>query len=115
MRRAVERCNCLVDVARDGIEAMDKINRHADPQFPDYQIVFLDIGLPRMDGVGVLRYIKTMAAPLHVVLVTGSATKAQLDEAAKLGYFGFIEKPLESKGVAEIFQKHKIPHFDPGI
>ena len=42
-----------VDVARDGIEALEKIRAG------HYDVIFLDLMMPRVDGMGVLRYLKS--------------------------------------------------------
>jgi two-component system nitrogen regulation response regulator NtrX len=63
-------------------------------------LVFLDIKMPGMDGLEVLRQIKTVDESLPVVMISGHGTVATAVESTKLGAIDFIEKPLSSERVA---------------
>src|SRR6185295_20398030 len=58
--------------------------------------VFLDIKMPNMDGMEVLRQIKAQDATLPVVMISGHGDVRTAFEASKLGAFDFLEKPPES-------------------
>jgi two-component system nitrogen regulation response regulator NtrX len=62
-------------------------------------MVFLDIKMPGMDGLETLGRIKSAAADLPVVMISGHGTVATAVEATKLGAFDFIEKPLATDRV----------------
>jgi DNA-binding response OmpR family regulator len=51
--KVLRRENFEVDVARDGIEALEKIRAS------HFDVIFLDLMMPRVDGKGVLRYLKS--------------------------------------------------------
>jgi len=55
--------------------------------------IILDIKLPNMNGVEVLRAIRVTDATLPVIVVSGHATPAQLAEARRLGVTEIIGKP----------------------
>lgn len=55
--------------------------------------VFLDIRLPKMSGIEVLRWIRSEDTSLPVVLITGNATPEDRVAAAALGVTEIIEKP----------------------
>ncbi len=74
----------------DGIQA---VRREA----PD--MVFLDIKMPGMDGLEVLRQLRDIHDTLPVVMISGHATISNAMEATRLGAFDFIEKPLGSERV----------------
>jgi DNA-binding response OmpR family regulator len=55
--------------------------------------VVLDIRLPRLTGVAVLRQIRATDPTLPVIIMTGLATPGEIDEARRLGVTEVIEKP----------------------
>jgi len=69
----------------------------AERENPD--VVFLDIKMPQMDGMEVLKRLKGEDPSPPVVMISGHADVATAFEASKLGAFDFIEKPLESDRV----------------
>jgi two-component system nitrogen regulation response regulator NtrX len=69
----------------------------AERENPD--LVFLDIKMPQMDGMEVLKRLKASDPSPAVVMISGHADVATAFEASKLGAFDFIEKPLESERV----------------
>ena len=56
--------------------------------------VFLDIVMPDLGGVEVLRRIREIQPPLPVIVITGHASSAQIEEAKRLGITDCIEKPF---------------------
>lgn len=78
----------VVDHARDGLEALEKIDRLR----PD--VVTLDLMMPHLDGLGVLEQLAEREDPPSVVVVSisGSATEAGV-EALQRGALTVIEKP----------------------
>jgi len=59
------------------------------------QIVFLDLMLPEMDGIEVLRRIRQVSPDLPVLMMSGQGTIRAAVDALKLGAFDFLEKPIE--------------------
>lgn len=90
-----------VVVARDGVEALDYLfatGRHAgrDPaQTP--AVVLLDLKLPRIDGLEVLRRIRAEARTrlLPVVVLTTSREQQDIHDAYSLGANSYIRKPVD--------------------
>ncbi len=74
--------------ARSGEEAI----RVFQQEEPD--VTLLDIWLPGMDGIEVLKRFKWMAPECQVIMISGHATISTAMTAVKLGAFDFIEKPL---------------------
>ncbi len=77
-----------VATARSGEEAIGVFQQEE----PD--ITLLDIWMPGMDGIEVLKRLKWIAPDCLVVMISGHATISTAMTAVKLGAFDFIEKPL---------------------
>jgi len=65
--------------------------------------VFLDVAMPEMSGIEVLRRIRARHPGLPVVLITGNAEATEIKEAEQLGISDVIEKPGILNGVTEVF------------
>ena len=63
----------------------------------DPDLIFLDIKMPLLDGMDVLRRLKEMDVAAPVVMLSGHGNVKTAVEATKLGAFDFIEKPPESE------------------
>jgi len=88
-----------VVVARDGVEALDYL--HGRGRFEGQPkgtpvVVFLDLKMPRMDGLEVLRHIR--ATPhlkqIPVVMLTSSREEKDLIQSYKLGINAYVVKPI---------------------
>ncbi len=90
--------NSLV-VARDGVEAIHYLFGSGDgrdlPALP--AVILLDLKLPRIDGLEVLRRIRADARTtlLPVVILTTSRERQDIHEAYRLGANSYIRKPVD--------------------
>jgi CheY-like chemotaxis protein len=89
-----------VIVTRDGEEALDYLYRRG--QYAMYQngnpvVVLLDIKMPKVDGLEVLRQIKADPAlqTIPVVILTSSREDKDLVESYKLGVNAYVVKPVD--------------------
>jgi two-component system response regulator len=87
-------------VVRDGAEALDwlfKGGKHADRQDPEPQIVLLDLKLPKVDGLEVLRLIRAdpRTALLPVVIMTSSKEESDVLRGYELRANSYIRKPVD--------------------
>jgi len=71
----------------------------------DFSLVLLDIRMPEIDGLAVLREIKEEEPQLEVIMVTASKDVASAVEAMKLGALDYITKPFEVKELQAIIEK----------
>ena len=78
-----------VDLAKDGFEAVEKAKKN------QYDLVLLDIKMPKMDGIEVLEELQKINPELPVVIITGHGTVDTAVEALKKGAYDFLEKPLD--------------------
>jgi UDP-3-O-[3-hydroxymyristoyl] N-acetylglucosamine deacetylase len=63
------------------------------------RLVLLDIWMPRADGIGLLKEIKSKEPELNVVMISGHGNIHTAVTATKFGAFDFIEKPLSLEGL----------------
>jgi two-component system chemotaxis response regulator CheB len=77
----------VVDIARDGLEALEKIQELR----PD--VITLDLVMPNLDGLGVLRALPAEGAPRVVVVSTSDAESGLGVEALQLGAVTVVHKP----------------------
>lgn len=96
--RALEKSRVAneVVVVRDGAEALDYLFGEDDRELP--QVVLLDLKLPKVDGIDVLRRIRRDARTRHlpVVVLTSSDEERDRYETYDLGVNSYIQKPVES-------------------
>jgi heterodisulfide reductase subunit A len=79
----------LVDMAESGAEALEKMGQNA------YHLMLLDIKMPGMDGVEVLKRAKEMHPALPVVMMTAYGTIETAVEAMKIGALDYLMKPFD--------------------
>lgn len=88
-----------VVVVRDGVEAMDYMYRqNAFAQRPEGNpaVILLDLKMPKLDGIEVIRKLKS-EPPLRsipIVVLTSSREERDLEEAYKLGVNAYVVKPV---------------------
>lgn len=89
-----------VEVVKDGVEALDYLyRRNAFAGRPEGHpcVVLLDIKLPRVDGIEVLRTLKSdqTMKMIPVVMMTSSREEKDLIESYRLGVNGYVVKPID--------------------
>jgi two-component system response regulator len=102
-RRALRKNNVLnpVVVARDGVEALDYLfarGSHAGRDIEDLpQLVLLDLKLPKIDGLEVLRALRAneVTSLLSVVVLTSSIEEQDLIRSYRLGANSYVRKPVD--------------------
>lgn len=96
----------VINVARDGEEALNIIFQGGEEDtgenVPD--LILLDLKLPKVDGLEVLRQIKgnTKTQLIPVVVLTSSREENDLVESYRLGVNSYIRKPLDFEKFVEV-------------
>src|SRR5688572_26909686 len=69
------------------------------------ELVLLDIWMPQVDGIGLLKEIKSQEPDIPVVMVSGHGNIHTAVTATKFGAFDFIEKPVTLDGLLLTVQR----------
>ncbi|MHA1792739.1 MAG: response regulator [Promethearchaeota archaeon] len=90
MRDICEFYNFRVSEARDGIEALEQIRK------TDYDIILLDVKMPRMNGIEVLKNIRNLDKLRDkVIIISAFIENDLLQELHQLGVRKILYKPIE--------------------
>lgn len=95
--------NYIVDLANDGVEALDKLEGQT------YDIMLIDVNMPRMNGIEATRLWRAMENSdnrLPIVGVTADATKETLEKCMAAGMNERVTKPVEAKSLIA-----KVKHY----
>jgi DNA-binding NtrC family response regulator len=97
--RILDGSDFLVEAAQDGREALRKVEENP------YDVIILDIMMPHMDGLEVLRRVKETHPNVDVIMVTGLSQIDTAVQAMKLGAFDYISKPFEPDELKLVVQR----------
>lgn len=100
-----------VDVAVDGMEAVDLYMDSIKNQNP-YDLLCLDIMMPKVDGLKVLKVIRQLEAQkkvseeehLRIIMMTALADVGYVDEAFRQGCDAYASKPVDTEKVEEVMK-----------
>jgi two-component system response regulator len=107
--RALKKGNVANKLAwvKDGVEAMEFIQRagaysQRDQRHP--KLILLDIKMPRMDGIDVLRRLKSDESTrmIPIVMLTSSAEEQDVVESYRLGVNSYLVKPVDFGDFIEV-------------
>jgi len=76
-----------VNEAADGLDCLVKLKKHK------YDVIIMDIKMPKMDGMEALERVQLLAPDTPVIMISGHANIDTAVEAVKVGAFDFISKP----------------------
>jgi len=78
-----------IEIARNGLEAIEKVAEN------EYDLLILDIMMPKMTGMEVLQRVKETHPDIDVIMITGLNQIDTAVEAMKLGAFDYLPKPFD--------------------
>ena len=89
---ALEQRGLAVTVARNGLEAIEKLDAT-----PDIDLVLMDVMMPVMDGLEATRRLRTDARfqKLPIIAVTAKAMRDDHDQCLKAGASDYLAKPVD--------------------
>lgn len=87
-----------VDIAEDGVEGVEAVTNG------NYDVVLMDIQMPRMDGVEATQKIRSLNSEKNVIpiiAVTANAMVGDRDTYLAAGMDDYVSKPIDSKSLVE--------------
>lgn len=98
-----------IDLARDGEEALDYLYRrgvHASRPQGEPVVILLDLKMPKINGLEVLRAVKSdeNLKCIPVVMLTSSREPRDLRESYQLGANGYVVKPMDARHFKQALQ-----------
>jgi DNA-binding NtrC family response regulator len=94
---------CELKWAKTGEDALACID-----QLGPFDLIFLNLCLPGISGVDVLRAIKAKWPNVPVVIVTGYTQSNAAQQAAEIGVVGILAKPIDGKALDQVFRTYKV-------
>jgi CheY-like chemotaxis protein len=97
-----------IEVVRDGVEALEFIFASGRYSYRNVQngpkMILLDLKLPKVDGLEVLRQVKADARTKHIpiVVLTSSREERDIVESYQLGVNSYITKPVDFEQFSEV-------------
>lgn len=79
----------VVEAVQDGLEALRKVEENP------YDVIILDIMMPKIDGLEVLQRVKETHPDIDVIMITGLSQIDTAVQAMKLGAFDYLPKPFD--------------------
>jgi CheY-like chemotaxis protein len=101
LRRALtgRRMLAILHVARDGQEALDFLFPEGaeEPKKPTPDLILLDLNLPRMNGIDVLKMVRSSKdlAGLPIIMLTSSTREEDVSRSYKAGSNTYVQKPVD--------------------
>jgi DNA-binding NtrC family response regulator len=88
-----------VDESENGLRTLELLEKK------EYDVLLLDLNMPGLGGIDVLKRMKTLEIPTEVIILTANATVATAVEAMKLGAYDYLTKPFSLEELSTIIEK----------
>ncbi|KAJ7485774.1 hypothetical protein FB451DRAFT_1432675, partial [Mycena latifolia] len=98
--RLLQIFGCTTDVAVDGVGAVAQMN------LEKYDLVLMDIAMPKMDGVSATALIRNFDALTPIISMTSSSRPAEIMSYYSCGMNDILPKPFTKEGLLEMLEKH---------
>ena len=99
LSQSLEALQLETDTAANGEEALAKLKEK------DFGLILLDIRMPGMDGMEVLRRVREIRPDIRIIMITAYGTIELAVEAMKLGAVDFIQKPFSPEEIRELVSR----------
>ena len=99
LSQSLESLGVEMDMAGSGEEALAKLKEK------DFGLILLDIRMPGMDGMEVLRQVREVRPDIRIIMITAYGTIESAVEAMKLGAVDFLQKPFDPEEIRELVSR----------
>jgi two-component system, OmpR family, aerobic respiration control sensor histidine kinase ArcB len=104
-RKLLEKLNCIVETAERGDIAIEMTKNN------QYDLIFMDIGLPRVSGVDVIKHIRQRndeSSKTYIIAVTGYSSDEDKQAFMEAGADEIAIKPIEYGSLETILRQYKM-------
>ena len=102
LKNELEEEGYSVELVNDGVEAV--LHFIEDP----YDLVLIDIKMPKLDGIGVLKIIKKLKPAIPVIIFSGNTGFSYIEEMLKMGVIRYFLKPFEMEDFKDCIKKNLV-------
>jgi CheY-like chemotaxis protein len=98
----LEKMDCQVDVAEDGLEALEMWGK------TDYDAILMDVQLPELDGYETTRRIRKSEISgkrTPIIALTANALEGDREKCLKAGMDDYVAKPFRGEDIEKVLQK----------
>ena len=99
LSQSLEALQLETDTALNGEEALAKLKER------EFGLILLDLRMPGMDGMEVLRQVREIRPDIGIIMITAYGTIEVAVEAMKLGAVDFIQKPFSPEEIRELVSR----------
>jgi DNA-binding response OmpR family regulator len=115
--KIVERAGFAVESARDGAEAISKLDEQS------YGVIVLDLMMPNIDGYGLIEYIKQRGGQHPAIIVVSAGDSASLRRLDGSMVHSIVRKPFDIDVLGDLIaaaartmeESHEQQHHDPAV
>lgn len=100
MKTYLGKLGIAAQFAVDGREALQKFNKEK------FDLVFMDVHMPEMDGTEVVSKIRENGSTVPVIAMTTGDNPARLKECIACGYNNFLLKPIEKDKLFQLVEEY---------
>jgi DNA-binding response OmpR family regulator len=100
LKSELEEEGYIVDLVDDGVKAvLNFIEKH-------YDLVLLDVKMPKLDGISAFRIMKKINPALSAIVFSGNAGYSEIEESLKIGVIRYFSKPFDIVELKECMRKY---------
>jgi DNA-binding NtrC family response regulator len=99
IKSLLESDECIVDSVNDGVEVMNAVQQN------DYDLLLLDLNMPKVSGLEVLRFVKEKYPRTEIIMITGNDNIKIAVDCMREGAFHYITKPFLPEELLQVIDR----------
>jgi CheY-like chemotaxis protein len=104
-KKRLEKLNYNIELAEDGMDAIKKVEE-ATTQGKSFDMIFMDINMPKLDGIEAMKKLREKGYKIPIIAVTGYALPEQIKESIDGGMSNVLTKPYETESLLKMINQY---------